>query len=595
MKKNKVKRILALMLCSAMLISLTACGENDDTSDKKDAMEDVKEDESKEDASDDEQKKELITLTSYGQDAIGDINNAGWYAELLAEEVGIILDAKPNTGGTDLMSAYLASGELPDIIVFNSKDNLYTAVQGGMLVELEQYKDKLPNIFEVPMMEKAIHAAKVMQGADGLYGVPGNVGDNTMVISNPQVRWDVYEDIGKPEIETWYDFLDVLKEMQEAYPKNEEGLDVYGMGFFTDWDGDRCYPVWTTYMFLNGWQIEASPLAYVSADATGDVTSILSDDGEYLKGLKWLNTAVNMGIVDPESNAQVFDNYNGKAANGQYLFTWWDWYRGYSDEYSEDYYGYAPVWPDDMRMKLGTANILGEGRWIGISSACENVDAALEFLNWFYAEETCDLLINGPEGLLYEWSEDGTRVPTELAIELSDNGEQYTFEAGGTLEDARNVLQILPYTSSASHSSGDGYLEAAWNGTYKKALIANKDKNYLLESWEAEYGVCDDVAPNMFNIAEKNGRKIPITSAVLSLIEPAEQDIQTITNQIAQIVVQNSWKMMYAEDEAEFEAIWEETKADAEALGINQVIEDAKVRFQAAKDLAASYGIEVEE
>ena len=54
-------------------------------------------------------------------------------------------------------------------------------------------------------------------------------------------------------------------------------------------------------------------------------------------------------------------------------------------------------------------------------------------------------------------------------------------------------------------------------------------------------------------------------------------------------MVQNSWKMVYAKDQAEFDALWIQTQADAEALGGQQVFEDVVARWNEAKEISKKY------
>ena len=47
--------------------------------------------------------------------------------------------------------------------------------------------------------------------------------------------------------------------------------------------------------------------------------------------------------------------------------------------------------------------------------------------------------------------------------------------------------------------------------------------------------------------------------------------------------------MIFAESQEEFDELWEQMKADAEEIGIDKVVENAKERFAYAKKLADEY------
>ena len=55
----------------------------------------------------------------------------------------------------------------------------------------------------------------------------------------PYLRYDLYKQIGAPEIKTSDDYLGVLQKMQEIYPENENKQKVYGFSLWKDWDNRR--------------------------------------------------------------------------------------------------------------------------------------------------------------------------------------------------------------------------------------------------------------------------------------------------------------------------------------------------------------------
>ena len=48
------------------------------------------------------------------------------------------------------------------------------------------------------------------------------------------VRWDLYKEIGCPEINSDEDYIKALKAMKEIYPETEDGLPVYAMSAYND-------------------------------------------------------------------------------------------------------------------------------------------------------------------------------------------------------------------------------------------------------------------------------------------------------------------------------------------------------------------------
>lgn len=72
-------------------------------------------------------------------------------------------------GDESIMQTLLASGELTDICTLRT-DTIYTdAATGNMLLNLEDYKDKLPNLFEDPRYEAALNRTRSLTEDGGVW------------------------------------------------------------------------------------------------------------------------------------------------------------------------------------------------------------------------------------------------------------------------------------------------------------------------------------------------------------------------------------------------------------------------------------------
>ena len=73
-------------------------------------------------------------------------------------------------------------------------------------------------------------------GTGSIYGLPTTVGDHSTKDSYLdsternalKLKWDVYEEIGAPEIKDAGDIIDVMEKMVEAHPTDEDGNPFYG-------------------------------------------------------------------------------------------------------------------------------------------------------------------------------------------------------------------------------------------------------------------------------------------------------------------------------------------------------------------------------
>ena len=61
----------------------------------------------------------------------------------------------------------------------------------------------------------------------------------------------------------------------------------------------------------------------------------------------------------------------------------------------------------------------------------------------------------------------------------------------------------------------------------------------------------------------------PATQAI-NMVPSAPDDLQMKMNQIGDVVRTNSWKMVFAKDQAEFDALWNDMVNKANGLGMQE-------------------------
>lgn len=155
----------------------------------------------------------------------------GWFAKIIKDKFNIEMDivASNLTGGDTKISAMMASGDLGDIIIFGDDKNHYpNAIKGKLLLDwtqdglLDKYGKDIGSTFP-----KAIEKAKVaFGGGSSVFGIGNSVASNPSGPSEgrdmtwgPDLRWDLYQQIGAPEISKIEDYLPVLKKCKSLSPK----------------------------------------------------------------------------------------------------------------------------------------------------------------------------------------------------------------------------------------------------------------------------------------------------------------------------------------------------------------------------------------
>ena len=254
---------------------------------------------------------------------------SGWFAQLILDKFNIKLNIiAPNVagGGDTMYQTRTAAGELGDLIICSgSHNNLQELVTAGLLMDMsELLKDK-----EIMQYELAIRALNAPISDTAIYAVPSEISlknclehsENEEPTYGPYLRFDLYTAIGSPHMDTLEDLLPVLKEMQMINPVDEAGNPVYGFSLFKDWDGNMmnaakqpaCFYGYEEYGFVL-YKVDGS-----------DYQSILDPDSIYQRILKFYFDANQMGLLDPDSPNQKYNDVYQKCANGDILFSCWPW------------------------------------------------------------------------------------------------------------------------------------------------------------------------------------------------------------------------------------------------------------------------------
>lgn len=239
------KRIVAWLLIMTMVLGLAGCGAASAGSTA-----------GSEGGSTAQEGSAAKTITLYPYNAglqSGPVT--GWLGDYLLEK-GIILEVIPYS--EEKTQAMLASGSLPDIVVFNSATNAKAALEAGMLLPLDDYQDQLPHVMENDILKAGLDYAREYYGTeDGELSIlPFGVGKNTLYAAADtdryaiKLNYQLYEQIGAPEFEKLEDVIPILKEMQQAYPQNEEGMNVYAMNLFSDFDTTHFFNMMSIYSIL---------------------------------------------------------------------------------------------------------------------------------------------------------------------------------------------------------------------------------------------------------------------------------------------------------------------------------------------------------
>lgn len=571
MKKRTGKRLTALALAAAMAASLAACGAGGESAGKGSAS---------------ETEDGVARISMYPADAnLSSGVIGGHKGEYFAEngfelEVWAYSDEKTN--------AMLASGDLPDVL-YVSKENLDTMIEAGMLLNLDEYLEDMPNVQAYEPMEEALNYMREFRsaGTGSVYGLPLGVGDSSTKVSwtdsternAVKLRWDVYEEIGAPEISDMYDLIDVMEQMLEAHPAAEDGTPFYGtvLNSGSDTTYWACMTLWYRWQ---GYDENQLPYLLEQNMADGTVSSILDKDSMYYQGLKWYNEVYRRGLMDPDSINNDRATQKAKVDAGYVMVPsgslpgWAPNYYEYYIPGTNVYYNYGSAYGDANKI-------------IAVNANTEHVDACLKLLDMWCDPDAYFRIINGPDGDF--WYSDGenaflTEDNLEYLREHQGSSENRTYPSTGEDANLWNTPFCVNTGEENSWLDGNGNHRVGRTTQWTEVMEITTD-NENFANWKKTTG---------FNtwkdwLASENAyySEGPLDNLINFCSQP-DDSMQLTLDAVKDVVVNASWKMVYAESEEEFENIWEQMVSDCEGLGCTQIMEWRLEDIENAKEVRDS-------
>ena len=539
---------------------------------------------------------ETITIDVYNGLANYMGMQEGWFAKIVRDKFNMELNIiAPNVAGNGdtLYQTRTAAGDLGDLIIVDNGQQYNELVEAGLLTDASEYYETMEN---VQRFDAAVQ--NLNKDADGLYGFPTSV--STLKATDPSegldptfgayVRWDLYGEQGYPEIGTLEDLLPVIQKMQEDNPTTDSGKKVYGFSLFSDWDGNMMN---AGKQLVTYYGYDESGFVLAKADGS-DYQSILDSDSEYIRALKFYFEANQMGLVDPESTTQNYDTLFANFQEGQVLFSWWPWlgqaaFNTTTNLTEGKGFMLAPI--QDQKIFSYGAEVYGGKQFIGIGSNAEDPERIAAFIDWLYSSE--GVLANssqtsgssGPEGLTWEMK-DGEPVLTEFGKQalLDGDGDVPEGYGGGSYKDgvsALNVNTVLPI--DINPDTGFPYAYTMWES------YQNETTEPVKEDWSKNMGG----AESTIGYLEENDQLLVAPGA--SYVAPEDSsEISTLRNQAKATIIEYSWRMVFAKDEAEFDQLLKEMQETADGLGYQTVLEfdmnNAKDQNEKRIEVAKEFG-----
>ena len=592
------KKLVSMILCAAMAVSMvTGCG-----AEKSAAVPEAQGQQAAEGVSGENSKyEEFLTVDVFDSQANYQGIQSGWFAKIVKDKFNMELNIiAPNVagGGDTLFQTRSAAGNLGDLI-FTSADRgrLQDLVTAGLVMDmtdlikgeenLERYRDAIE------------YSNKELVEEEGIYMIPSEVTtlspttpmEGTDCNSGVYLRWDLYEELGCPELNTVEDMLDVLKEMQELCPESDSGKKTYAFSLFKDWD-DNAMKQGAWLPSLYGYRFMGD--AVYSADDSLPPQSLVDENSVYVRNLKLFFTANQMGLMDPESTTQNYDTLYSKYKDGAVLFSPWPWLgqAAYNvTEHVEEGKGFMAIPVADTQIYSWGCYAKGNpANSAMIGSKAQDPQRMADFIDWLYSPEGIgnsaghSVTLSGPEGLTWE-EKDGKPYLTEYGKEAMQGGDPQNIPVpeewgGGNFSDGANrIVSSVVYKMDTNPTYNEPYDPSMWSTTMQE----NRTK--IDEQWTETFG---SEWPLDY-VAEKNALH-PMPG--IAYRKPQDSgDIKTKRSQCGEVIKEYSWKMVYAEDENTFKSLWQEMKDKIKGFGYDEVLaydlENLKVIQKATEEALA--------
>ena len=523
-----------------------------------------------------------ITLNVYSQLANyqGVAPDTTWGATVLLDKFNVRLNIIPDSDGT--YETRMASGNLGDIIVWGANGADYkNAVEKGMLLDWEEddlAQDYAPYLWTY--YGKALEANRAVSGDGKIHGFGHSAaftqGSHASFFYTWDLRWDLYKQLGYPEVNNLDDLYNVLAAMKEICPTDEKGNQTYATSIWPDWDGNMVMYVKSLGTAYYGY--DELGFGYYSPE-DGRFVSCLEENGPYLTCLKFFNRLYQNGLLDPNSMTQTYDVMGEKVRNGG---TFWGIFNystssifNTTEHLAEGKMMYSLVPKEASPIVYGLGTNGGNRVWT-VGNYSEYPELCLEIIDWLATPEGSMYMWYGPQGVTWDYDETGAAYFTELGQKTNSDssysmdgvqwtspwtGKTYTFT--GTYNDGSVQINNTTLAMDMINPDGNG-LETFNKLSWASVIVSNS--NPIEEDWRAFTG---------FASADQymNAGKYTVMPEINYSESSRDGSLKLAWDQVAKTIVDCSWRAIYAENDAAYEAVIREMTARVNQYGWNRCVQ----------------------
>lgn len=591
------KKILATALSASMILSLAACGGSNDTASSTPAASSsgsvtseassaasetstasttstasstssaASEEEVREADLTDIIPKDTVTLDVYDQLANYSGEQIGWFAKVMLDKFNVKLNIIPESDGT--YDTRMESGDLGDIVIWGSDGDQYQqAVDKGMLLDWEEddiLSDYAPYVKN--HMSAATEKNREINSDGKVHGFGFDVAANSKDLQSFMYTWDtrydLYQQIGSPEVTDLDSVVDMLEKMHEACPTDDNGNKTYGVSLFSDWDGDMVM------------YVKSLATAYYGMDEFGiglydpntkTFHPALEENGPYLTALKFYNKLYQKGLLDPDSQTQGFDGMSEDYQNGTAFLNIFNFMGSAlynSDTHIQAGKAMYPLCPSDAHPLVYGQSVYGGNRIWSIGANTENPELCMAIINWLATPDGVMTYNYGPKDVTWTYDAEGNAQFTDLGKKTSSDGKtQMENGYDGTFEDGSFKMNNSTWALDSENpdSNGETY-------NYRNWKSYNSEAGSDIEKAWRDFAGAD--TPDQYMIKSQ----YVISPGTKYVGGTHSDELQLVWDQVTTCLKENTWKAIYAESDAEYDKIVADMTKQCEDYGYDQCVE----------------------
>jgi putative aldouronate transport system substrate-binding protein len=564
---KKLSILLSLVLAVSVLITFAGCGE----SQKQQAPDNAAESSSTttEPTTTAETVKPEVTLTLYGPYTGGTsgVQESNVF-KVIHDKLNIKIDID-FTYTVEKFKTMMATNALTDICFFSDPSISFDQfIKSGLALELDELiETNGQNILKYAPEMVVYSRTFQSDGTNKLYFINHQVSKNEVFPEGthlgPCIRWDYYKEIGAPVMKSDRDFVDVVAQILEKFPTNEDGKKNVGLSLWSDWGKwtPFCWGAYAKNLCETYW-----PLTLCKE--TNEIVEVYGDNGQFKQGIEFMNYAYRKGILDPDSFTQKVGDVIAKANTAQIIAT----VLNLGDEGTK-YLESKGLTGKGYTTRMTPVSIQGSknaffyytptGRtphWL-ISNNTKYPDRCMDFLNLLFDPEFFFTAVNGLKDEDWVVDADGNYRYTDLFYQrikepgpdqLNKYGygfmSSWSFSPGET-----NPITGKPFSIQWMDPS---YNEKSFN-------TVNRD---MLEFYNAETPL-DLIKMQYPHIPRDNSSVAWNAFSATSLPD----ELKLIDTNIGAYLDKQYVKLTMCETEEEFNVEYEKTLAELDKLGIQEL------------------------